>query len=113
MRSRRKSTLETVQERVESILSEEEYARNNDFYLIILDLKRYHYVKCYGHGDDKGHELWIRPKDLENVKSVETIRRCRQKIQNKYHKFMPTDPQIRKRRRIAESVYRKYAVDED
>lgn len=80
-------------EKVEFILKHFPEARNNDNYLIYL------YWKLV----DQCETL----EDIMHATSPEVIRRARQKIQNEKGQYKPTDPEIIKRRRIAEKSIRE------
>ncbi len=105
----KKNSLETVEGNVRKILEKYPETRNNDLLLILCYLRYVVHLKCYG--SEKPHRLWIQDKDVNSIKSLDGIKRVRQKIQNEYHKFMPTDPEIRKRRKISEDIFKKYATD--
>jgi len=91
--------LKTVKEQVEWLLERYPESRNDDFYLYIL------YVRHF----EPELSRYIEFIPFELIKKstrFETIRRCRQKIQEE-GRYLPTDPKIlRKRRKLAEA-YRK------
>ena len=87
--------LKTVKERVEWILQKYPNARNSDLYLTIIYLRKFTELGKY-----------IKFIPYEVIKKYdgifETIRRTRQKIQEE-GKYLPTDPNVlRKRRKLAE-----------
>lgn len=45
--------------------------------------------------------------DIQFATNPEVIRRARQKIQNEHKRFLPTDPEIVKRRRIEAEIVRQ------
>lgn len=92
----------TVMERVEYILRNYPESRNDDFYLYILYLRLF----------DREVARYIRFIPLDVIRRAtrpETVRRARQKIQEK-GKYLPTDPKILKRRRRLSDTYRKTMV---
>jgi hypothetical protein len=74
---------------VEEVLAKDEYARNNDFWLMLGVWKK------------QGVRIAI-DGPIDKIISPETIRRVRQKIQNDERMFIPTDPQVIKKRRQRE-----------
>ena len=92
--------LRTVKERVEYLLKHYPDARNSDFYLIILYIR--HFVP----------ELakYIKYIPYEVIKKYdglfESVRRARQKIQEE-GKYLPTDPEVLRKRRKREKQYRR------
>ena len=95
--------LKTVKERVEYILKNYPDTRNNDLYLWLI------YVRLF----DKELSKYIRfiPYDvLEKAQSFETLRRCRQKLQEE-GKYLPTDPKVARRRRRLAKVFKKAIKD--
>ncbi|CDQ41779.1 hypothetical protein [Virgibacillus salexigens] len=46
--------------------------------------------------------------DIMHATSPEVIRRARQKIQNDYHLYMPTDEKVLKKRRISAEIVERY-----
>jgi len=91
--------LKTVKERVEWLLQRFPNARNSDLYLTILYLRYFTELGSY-----------IKYIPYELIKKYdgifETIRRTRQKLQEQ-GKYLPTDPQVLKRRRKLAKMMRK------
>lgn len=73
----------TVFQEVERILAEDPRARNDDKYLTFLVMRQY-------------TNIYINYKDFEKIPHFNTITRARQKIQNTYNKFRPTNSKINK-----------------
>jgi general stress protein 26 len=92
-----KEELKTVQKRVEKILEVHKIARNDDRFLIAAYLKKYHDIETF-------KEYFFKN---EGCPTVETIRRTRQKIQEKG--LYPSDKQIQELRKEQEDVYKEYA----
>jgi len=91
--------LKTVKERVEWILANYPEARNDDFYLYLL------YIRCF-EPKLSGYIKFIPFNLVKSATRFETIRRCRQKLQEQ-GLYLPTDPKVlRKRRKLAE-IYRR------
>jgi hypothetical protein len=80
-------------DKVEFILEHFPEARNNDNYLI------YMYWKLV----DRCETL----DDVLYATAPEVIRRARQKIQNEKGKYVPTDPEVCRKRKIAEKGFRE------
>lgn len=86
---------------MEYLLREYPNARNSDFYLIILYIRKF-VPELAKYIDYIPYEV-IRKYDG----IFESIRRARQYIQNTLGKYPPTDPEVIRRRRIKEEVIRK------
>lgn len=93
-----KELTETKQQ-VLAILQHYEDSRNYDLYLIWTYLD-----------DVLGLEMPDVPYSFfkENAGLTETIRRCRQQIQNDFQIYPPTKPEILKRRRKKAENYRRF-----
>ena len=91
--------LKTVKERVEWILANHPEARNDDFYLYIL------YVRTFEPELSKYID-YIPFEIIKRSTRFETIRRCRQKIQEE-GRYLPTDPKVLKKRRKLAEAYRR------
>jgi hypothetical protein len=97
----------TTRERVEFILKKHPNARNSDFYLVILYI-RYFVPELAKYIDYIPYEIIRKYDGL-----FETIRRTRQKIQEE-GKYLPTDPEVlKKRRRLAEKYRIAFARMKD
>jgi hypothetical protein len=83
--------LKTKKEKVEFILKNFEYARENDNYLISLYWQIFDNVFHVG--------------DIVKATPPEVIRRVRQKF-NEQGMYLPKNPQVRKRRKINEKEMR-------
>ena len=91
--------LKTVKERVEYLLERYPESRNDDFYLYIL------YVRHFEPELSRYIE-YIPFEIIKRSTRFETIRRCRQKLQEQ-GLYLPTDPKVlRKRRKLAEAYRR-------
>ena len=91
--------LKTVKDRVEWILANHPEARNDDFYLYLL------YVRLF-EPKLSGYIKFIPFNLVKSATRFETIRRCRQKLQEQ-GLYLPTDPKVlRKRRKLAEAYRR-------
>ena len=92
--------LRTTIDRVRWILANYPNARNSDFYLIILYIRKF--------VPELARYISYIPYDV--VKKYdgifESIRRARQKIQEQ-GEYLPTDPAVLKRRRKLARLYRK------
>ena len=91
--------LKTIKERVEYLLERYPEARNDDFYLYLL------YVRLF-EPKLSGYIKFIPFNLVKSATRFETIRRCRQKLQEQ-GLYLPTDPKVlRKRRKLAEAYRR-------
>lgn len=101
--------LKKYKEKVYAILRDSEAARNSDGVLMAHYINVYHpnLVKM----DEEGDKV-IKLKNLKALPPFENIRRVRQIIQNVNNEFLPTDPSVRKNRRIKEENWREYEVRE-
>lgn len=87
---------------VESVLTEDTRARNQDLWLILQVWQKKQLIKCYVPFDKLGEMI-----------TPETITRVRRKIQNDEGRLLPTDPEVLVRRRVNEELVRKfYASDQ-
>ena len=92
--------LRTMKERVEYLLEKYPNARNSDFYLIILYIRKFvpelaKYIRYIPYNVIKKYDGLF-----------ESIRRTRQKIQEE-GKYLPTDPEVLKRRRRLAEKFKK------
>lgn len=95
--------IDTIEGRVIAILRRVPDTRNNDLLLQWLFLTEHYGLK-------------LPPLDTQHIKDggiMETISRCRRKIQNDEPRmFLPTSPSVRRKRRIKEEAFREWAVRE-
>lgn len=85
---------------VRQILRENENARNNDTYLTALVIHR-RMPQCYQIIDGKA---WIAYEAIK-IYREDHVKRVRAKIQNDEGKYLPTDPEVRKQRKISEEEW--------
>lgn len=91
--------LRTVKDRVEYLLARYPDARNSDLYLTILYLRKFTELGKY--------IRYIPYNVIKKYEGIfETIRRTRQKIQEQ-GKYLPTDPEVLKRRKKLAEKYKK------
>lgn len=96
------SELKHFKPKVKSILQEHETARNSDGTLIA------HFINKYCHSltfTDPDGIVMVPLKNFKNLPSFENIRRVRQIIQNDNQELQPTDPLVRKARKIKEDNF--------
>lgn len=87
--------LDSVKEWVLHFLKTDERCRNSDKWLTYRVLRQY-------------TSIYIPFADFQKMPSFESIRRTRAHVQNQEKKFLPTDANVRKKRRIREEEWRKY-----
>jgi hypothetical protein len=95
-----------LRDMVETVLKDNEETRNSDIKLTIAIWIKYYpdYVLDTSQGDKSGiflDALFILPRE-DNVK------RIRAKIQNEEKKYLPTDPEVRRKRKISEEEWYDY-----
>lgn len=84
---------------VEETLKEFPEARNNDLLLCLMVWQKKQQIKCF-----------IPFDKLNEMLSPETLRRCRQKLQNEEGKYPPTNFEVLKRRQMREKAMKAWAV---
>jgi hypothetical protein len=78
-------------------LKEDERCRNDDKWLTYKVFREF-------------TNIYIPFEDFKKLPAFETVKRCRAKIQNVEHKFMPTSEEVRKKRRMREEDFKKWSV---
>lgn len=100
-----KSTIKKKKDMVVFCLREFEETRNSDITLLIKVWEEFYPQRIKtGKGGERG--VWLR--DLYDLPREEHVRRIRAVIQNEEGKYLPTDPAVRKQRRINEDVWREW-----
>jgi len=97
-----KEQLRSVKERVEWLLKNHPETRNDDRYLIILYLRYFTPMRKY--------MKFVPYSVIKDLPSFESIRRVRQLIQEE-GKYLPTDPEVRRRRGRLMEAYRKGIIE--
>jgi len=95
-RENMKEEILTIRDIILEVLKENEGARNSDTLLIFLFLVKCGQVEIVM-GDEAGY--FIPKKNYHNLPSMESISRCRRKIQNEEMLYPATDPDVIQRRR--------------
>ena len=90
-----KEELKKVKEYVLELLETDEKCRNSDKVLTYKVMRKF-------------TNIYIPFEDFEKIPSFESIRRTRAYIQNKEKKFLPTDPNVIKKRRIRQEEWREF-----
>lgn len=101
--------LKTFKQKVADILKEKPATRDSDSLLYAHYIYRFHNHLVRKDSEDKAV---IRLADLDHLPPSETIRRCRQIIQNNDNLYLPTTLAVRKARKIKEENYRDAEVRE-
>lgn len=103
-----------IKDRVEAILKDNLKARDDDAYLTVLYWVTY--TPQFIREDPNTLTREGKPKKflylsdiIENLPREDSIRRVRAVIQNVEKKYLPTTPEIRKRRKIAEEDWLNWA----
>ena len=89
---------------VENILSEFPKTRDSDITLMIHLWNKYYPAHIKNTTGGQGIFL----SSLYYLPTQEAIKRLRAVVQNDEHKYLPTDPKVRKQRRIKEEEFRSY-----
>ena len=84
------------------LLKEDERCRNDDKWLIWRFMRDKAQIKMY-----------IPFTDFERMPSFESIRRIRAHIQNRENKLLPTDPNVRIKRKVNENEWRLWLKKAD
>lgn len=85
---------------VRLLLEKDERCRNDDKWLTYRVMR--HFTKIY-----------IPFEDFKKMPAFETVKRCRAKIQNKEHLYLPTDPKVIQRRMQREQDMSELMVDDE
>lgn len=93
--------IEDTKKLVEQVLVEDSRARNSDLWLILAIWQRKQNIN-----------ILVDYNDVPKMISPESIRRCRQTIQNTEGRLLPTDPLILFRRKIKQEVLSRYYAPE-
>ncbi|NTU69986.1 hypothetical protein HGB13_04180 [bacterium] len=95
--------LKNFQKIVEDTLREYPKTRDDDTFLTWHIVHLYRPECCSEHNGD----YWINYKGMKLVRE-DHVKRIRAKIQNDDGKYLPTDPKVRKQRKISEETWRNY-----
>jgi hypothetical protein len=80
--------MQELKEIIERLLAEDERCRNDDKWLTFRVIQ--HYTKIY-----------IPFEDFKRIPDFASVKRIRAHIQNKEGRFLPTDPEVMRKRRQA------------
>jgi len=97
-----KEEFNTCKEIVESVLANDERARNDYLWLILQVWQKKQFVKVY-----------IPFEDMHRMFSPETITRCCRLIQHDLNRWLPTDPRTAVARKIKEDQIKQYFSDNE
>lgn len=89
-----------TKEVVEQILEEDDHARNNDTYLVLLVWKKTSPLYTFA-------PIHAAKHSTVHLVSPETIIRSRRVIQNKEGRLLPTDYEVAVKRKIKEEILRE------
>jgi len=93
-----KKEIKKVTKLCEKFLKEDERTRNDDKWLTYKVMREF-------------TNIFIPFEDFKKIPAFETIKRCRAKIQNKEHKFLPTNPEVRRKRKIREEDFARWSIE--
>jgi hypothetical protein len=95
--------------RVRKVLHANESARNNDWSLFAHYINTFHSTRISRDTEDK---KCIRLEELRTMPSMETLIRARRLIQNEDGEYLPTIPEVLKKRGIKQRNYSDVEVRE-
>lgn len=87
---------------VRQLLKDEPDCRNDDKLLMLRVFQKFL-------NQAENGKVILTLDNISEIPSAETIIRTRAKIQNDEGVYLPTDPDVRRRRGISEQVYREWA----
>ena len=96
--------IKDLRKKVEDMLAKSERSRNSDQFLTIK-LWVEHYPEAIKVIDG---EKMIKLNDIMLLPREDNVKRIRAIIQNVEHRFLPTDPDVRKKRGISEHIWYQY-----
>ena len=92
-----RTSLKTQYEQIEWLLKTDERCRNDDKWLTWRLMKFY-------------TNIYIPFEDFEKIPAFANSQKIRQKIQNKEGKYLPTDPEVIKRRNVLNKKIKEFMV---
>lgn len=95
--------LKNFEKVVENTLDKHPKTRNSDTLLAWYIVHLYYPEYCSEHNND----YWINYQGIEAVRE-DHVKRVRAHLQNDLKKYLPTDPKVRKQRKISEETWREY-----
>lgn len=104
--------IKRLEEKVIFCLQKYPEARNNDTRLTLYIIHEYlpgMLVRSTTIRPGDKEEWWVKTEALYIVRE-DNVKRVRAKIQNDRHLYLPTDPAVRKQRKINEEVWHAYCA---
>lgn len=95
-----------LKDMVETVLKDVEITRNSDITLTVEIWKRYYPSDVLT--TSRGEATGIFIEALYRLPREDNVKRIRAKIQNEEKKYLPTDPEVRKKRKISEEAWYDY-----
>lgn len=92
--------LDNKKDLVESMLRQYSFTRNDDLLMYKMFIMRVL----------SSHGKFISMKDLEGLPTPESLTRVRRKIQNEEYRYLPTDPEVMRKRAIKCEAVSEWAV---
>ena len=96
--------MKNLRDKVEACLKEYPLTRNNDIGLFNILLWKFYRDKLHTFPDNT---LYIKLTNLSLVPKQSDVQRIRAHFQNKCNIYLPTLPEVREKRRIAEADYKR------
>lgn len=95
-----------LRDMVESVLKDVEETRNSDITLTVEIWKRYYPEEVLN--TSRGDKTGIFIESLYKLPREDNVKRIRAKIQNEENKYLPTNPDVRRKRKISEEAWYDY-----
>ena len=101
--------IEKLTEKVRWVLEHQPDTRNDDVLLTYRIIEQYRPDDVRQVEVDGKPVLFIRARAVFAVRE-DQVKRIRAKIQNELGEFLPTDPEVRRKRKISEEAWQRWAV---
>lgn len=93
----------TLKRQVELMLEQAPETRNSDIWLTLAIWKCYYSEKVHLNTNNGKHYVYL--EDVIELPREDNVKRIRADIQNRQHRFLPTDKKILKQRKINEMYW--------
>lgn len=98
-----------LKEKILKVLKEVPITRNCDIKLTVALWRKYYPNHLKFRQEDQ--QEYVSLRSLFDLPREDHIKRIRAVIQNIEHKYLPTDPSVRKKRKISEEEWRKASLN--
>lgn len=100
----KKTDIVKITKAVVQVLESDPESRNDDRRLTFKVLQQ---LK----GDSSSNIFVLKLRELDKLPAFTTIARVRAVLQNELNKYLPTSPEVRRKRRISEETWLTYITD--